>query len=230
MYPLGRLLSVNPSSLAVSLVSVILFPVHSCRLWRSLCPSCSWIWGFLGAFSWQHPEHSWRPKSSLGSHTFRVWWIRKAKYCLHWAHVGALITRLHYWGCGWAGASSRKLNRRYIVSYGSFFIILCELLIATEELTYWTEILSGYFAAIVGGLWPSMTKSLILINTAGYVIPGYSSLLFCKVSHPTCLIRCHIRGFIMLSFMILIRRCRSFVFLMIDFLAQVVFFLFYKFF
>ncbi|KAL8151334.1 hypothetical protein V2J09_021142 [Rumex salicifolius] len=40
--------------------------------------------------------------------------------------------------------------------------------------------MGGYLAALVGGLWPSLTKSVILINTAGDVIPGYSSLLFSK--------------------------------------------------
>lgn len=40
--------------------------------------------------------------------------------------------------------------------------------------------MGGYFASLVGGLWPSLTKSVILINTAGDVIPGYSSLLFSK--------------------------------------------------
>lgn len=40
----------------------------------------------------------------------------------------------------------------------------------------------GYFISIVGGLWPSLVKSIVLMNTAGDVIPGYSSLLFFKVS------------------------------------------------
>ncbi|XP_074355151.1 uncharacterized protein LOC141693864 isoform X2 [Apium graveolens] len=35
--------------------------------------------------------------------------------------------------------------------------------------------LGGYFVAIVAGLWPALVKSLILLNSAGFVIPGYSS-------------------------------------------------------
>ncbi|XP_021730318.1 uncharacterized protein LOC110697260 [Chenopodium quinoa] len=40
--------------------------------------------------------------------------------------------------------------------------------------------IGGYFTSIVGGLWPSLVKSIILMNTAGDVFPGYSSLLFFK--------------------------------------------------
>ncbi|XP_010671998.2 uncharacterized protein LOC104888671 [Beta vulgaris subsp. vulgaris] len=40
--------------------------------------------------------------------------------------------------------------------------------------------IGGYFISIVGGLWPSLVKSIVLMNTAGDVIPGYSSLLFFK--------------------------------------------------
>ncbi|XP_074561653.1 uncharacterized protein LOC141817941 isoform X2 [Curcuma longa] len=35
--------------------------------------------------------------------------------------------------------------------------------------------LGGYFAAIVAGLWPSLVKSVVLINTAGLIVPSYSS-------------------------------------------------------
>lgn len=36
--------------------------------------------------------------------------------------------------------------------------------------------LGGYFVAIIAGLWPALVKSVILLNTAGFVIPGYSSV------------------------------------------------------
>ncbi|GAB2294093.1 hypothetical protein Dimus_028310 [Dionaea muscipula] len=38
----------------------------------------------------------------------------------------------------------------------------------------------GYLVAIVGALWPALAKSIILMNTAGFIIPEYSSLLFSK--------------------------------------------------
>lgn len=41
--------------------------------------------------------------------------------------------------------------------------------------------LLGYFAALVAGLWPSLVKSVVLINTAGSVIPGYSSVQLTEV-------------------------------------------------
>ncbi|KAK3040099.1 hypothetical protein RJ639_027825 [Escallonia herrerae] len=35
----------------------------------------------------------------------------------------------------------------------------------------------GYFVAIVAGLWPALAKSVVLLNSAGNVVPGYSSVL-----------------------------------------------------
>lgn len=40
----------------------------------------------------------------------------------------------------------------------------------------------GYIIAIVARLWPALVKSVVLINSGGNVIPGYSSVLFAKVS------------------------------------------------
>ncbi|CAK9161064.1 unnamed protein product [Ilex paraguariensis] len=36
--------------------------------------------------------------------------------------------------------------------------------------------IGGYFVSIVAGLWPALAKSVVLINTAGNVVPGYSSV------------------------------------------------------
>ncbi|XP_058085009.1 uncharacterized protein LOC131232641 [Magnolia sinica] len=36
--------------------------------------------------------------------------------------------------------------------------------------------IGGYFVALVAGLWPVLAKSVVLINTAGSVIPGFSSV------------------------------------------------------
>ncbi|KAK9291932.1 hypothetical protein L1049_019884 [Liquidambar formosana] len=36
--------------------------------------------------------------------------------------------------------------------------------------------IGGYFVAILAGLWPTLAKSIVLINSAGNVIPGYSSV------------------------------------------------------
>ncbi|XWS61020.1 hypothetical protein CRYUN_Cryun07bG0089900 [Craigia yunnanensis] len=38
--------------------------------------------------------------------------------------------------------------------------------------------IGGYFVAIVASLWPTLVKSVILINSAGNVIPGFSSQRF----------------------------------------------------
>ncbi|CAL5323032.1 unnamed protein product [Camellia sinensis] len=38
--------------------------------------------------------------------------------------------------------------------------------------------MGGYFVAIVAGLWPAVGKSVVLINTAGNVVPRYSSVPF----------------------------------------------------
>ncbi|KAF3324987.1 Pheophytinase [Carex littledalei] len=36
--------------------------------------------------------------------------------------------------------------------------------------------LGGYISSIVAGVWPSLAKSLVLINTAGIVVPSYTSI------------------------------------------------------
>ncbi|CAA6656217.1 unnamed protein product [Spirodela intermedia] len=36
--------------------------------------------------------------------------------------------------------------------------------------------IGGYFVALVAGLWPDLAKTVVLMNTAGSVIPGYSSV------------------------------------------------------
>ncbi|KAL8552576.1 hypothetical protein ACS0TY_001314 [Phlomoides rotata] len=36
--------------------------------------------------------------------------------------------------------------------------------------------IGGYTAAIVAGLWPSLAKSVVLMNSAGNIVPGYSPL------------------------------------------------------
>lgn len=39
----------------------------------------------------------------------------------------------------------------------------------------------GYFVAIVAGRWPAVAKSVVLINSAGNVVPQYSSVHLSKV-------------------------------------------------
>lgn len=34
----------------------------------------------------------------------------------------------------------------------------------------------GYFVSIVAGLWPALARSVVLLNSAGHYIPGYSSV------------------------------------------------------
>ncbi|XP_038970624.1 uncharacterized protein LOC120103895 isoform X2 [Phoenix dactylifera] len=36
--------------------------------------------------------------------------------------------------------------------------------------------IGGYFVSIVAGLWPALAKSLVLLNTAGSIVPSYSSI------------------------------------------------------
>ncbi|CAI9771843.1 unnamed protein product [Fraxinus pennsylvanica] len=40
--------------------------------------------------------------------------------------------------------------------------------------------IGGYFVAIIAGLWPALAKSVVLINSAGEIIPGYSALRYSK--------------------------------------------------
>ncbi|RWR87524.1 6-4DNA photolyase [Cinnamomum micranthum f. kanehirae] len=45
--------------------------------------------------------------------------------------------------------------------------------------------IGGYFVALVAGLWPALVKSVVLINTAGSVIPGYSSVQLAEGSQTS---------------------------------------------
>ena len=40
----------------------------------------------------------------------------------------------------------------------------------------------GYIGAIAARFWHALVKSIVLINSAGNVVPGYSSVPFTKVS------------------------------------------------
>lgn len=56
------------------------------------------------------------------------------------------------------------------------------MLSCSPSITYCHDLLSaGYFVAIVACLWPAVVKSVVLINSAGNVIPEYSLLQFSNV-------------------------------------------------
>lgn len=40
---------------------------------------------------------------------------------------------------------------------------------------------AGFTTTVVAGLWPSLVKSLVLLNTAGKVVPDYKNLTYNKV-------------------------------------------------
>lgn len=44
-----------------------------------------------------------------------------------------------------------------------------------------SPLFEGYFVAILARLWPALAKSVVLINSAGEIIPGYSALPYPKV-------------------------------------------------
>jgi hypothetical protein len=54
------------------------------------------------------------------------------------------------------------------------------------SLNEWTDdnigLDAGYMTTIVAGLWPSLVTGLVLLNTAGRVIPDYKALTYNKVS------------------------------------------------
>lgn len=45
---------------------------------------------------------------------------------------------------------------------------------------------AGYFVAILACFWPALAKSVVLINSAGNTVPGYSFVTFNKVSPQNC--------------------------------------------
>ncbi|XP_020091424.1 uncharacterized protein LOC109712329 isoform X2 [Ananas comosus] len=45
--------------------------------------------------------------------------------------------------------------------------------------------IGGYIVAIVAGLWPALVQSLVLINTAGSIVPSYSSVPLIEEERPS---------------------------------------------
>ncbi|KAK9059664.1 hypothetical protein SSX86_020368 [Deinandra increscens subsp. villosa] len=68
----------------------------------------------------------------------------------------------------------------------------------------------GYFVSIVAGLWPALARSLVLLNSAGHYIPGYSSVPPFKERKSTGIAWLGARGlsfYLRLSFRNLVKRC-----------------------
>ncbi|XP_071732695.1 uncharacterized protein [Rutidosis leptorrhynchoides] len=68
----------------------------------------------------------------------------------------------------------------------------------------------GYFVSIVAGLWPTLAKSVLLLNSAGHYIPGYSSVPSSKERKSTGIAWFGARGlsfYLRLSFRNLVKRC-----------------------
>ncbi|KAJ0918656.1 putative alpha/beta hydrolase-1, DNA photolyase, rossmann-like alpha/beta/alpha sandwich [Helianthus annuus] len=68
----------------------------------------------------------------------------------------------------------------------------------------------GYFVSIVAGLWPALAKSVVLLNSAGHYIPGYSSVPPSKERKTTGIAWLGARGlsfYLRLSFRNLVKRC-----------------------
>lgn len=61
----------------------------------------------------------------------------------------------------------------FLTCYHVPLCMLCNLI--------WYSWIPGYFVSIVAGVWPAVAKSLVLINTAGNVVPQYSSVPFSQV-------------------------------------------------
>ncbi|KAI3735168.1 hypothetical protein L6452_14657 [Arctium lappa] len=68
----------------------------------------------------------------------------------------------------------------------------------------------GYFVSIVAGLWPALARSVVLLNSAGHYIPGYSSVPPFKERKTTGVAWLGARGlsfYLRLSFRNLVKRC-----------------------
>lgn len=100
--------------------------VHSSRQWRPCSSSCSWFWGFLGAFPRQYWQHCWWWISSLGCYSFRFWEVRKTKYYIYWVILGRITERFCCWCCKRTCSSCWQLLRWYVLACALFWSILLE--------------------------------------------------------------------------------------------------------
>ncbi|PWA40233.1 DNA photolyase, N-terminal [Artemisia annua] len=68
----------------------------------------------------------------------------------------------------------------------------------------------GYFVSIVAGLWPDLVKSVVLLNSAGHYVPGYSSVPPSKERKTSGIAWLGARGllfYLRLSLRNLVKRC-----------------------
>ena len=171
--------------------------VHFCWQRRSSCSSCAWFWSFPGAFSWQYRQHCWYGPPSLGNYSCWVWEIRETKCQLFRTFLVRVSERLYYWCCEGTCSSCWQLYWRYRFYYKITIQMKGHTIFAQNNLTEvitkscWNhnrpQIFSGYICAIAAGLWPSLAKSLVLLNSAGSVVPNYS---FVPLSEVRQLIFC----------------------------------------
>ena len=174
--------------------------VHFCWQRRSSCSSCAWFWSVPGAFSWQYRQHCWYGPPSLGNYSCWLWKIRETKCQLFRTFLVRVTERLYYWCCEGTCSSCWQLYWRYRFYYKITIQMKGHTIFAQNNLnqvitkSWWShnrpQIFSGYICAIAAGLWPSLAMSLVLLNSAGSVVPNYSfvplsevrQLIFCILS------------------------------------------------
>ncbi|KAA8539813.1 hypothetical protein F0562_026505 [Nyssa sinensis] len=152
---------------------------------------CSMEWYWLMASKGQ--------KIDEGTHSIRVWrWNGHLIQYTVAGHEGPAILLVHGFGASLEhyrdniNGIAKGGNRVWAITLLGFGgsekpnVVYTELMWAELLRDFIIEVvgepvhlagnsLGGYFVAIVAGLWPALAKSVVLINSAGNVVPGYSS-------------------------------------------------------
>ncbi|KAL1813856.1 hypothetical protein DCAR_0626239 [Daucus carota subsp. sativus] len=139
-----------------------------------------------------------------GNHNIRIW--RWNGYLIQYTvagHKGPAILLVHGFGAFWehyrdnVTSIAGDKNRVWAITLLGFGrsekpnVVYTELMWAELVRDFIVEVvgeqvhlvgnsLGGYFVAIIAGLWPALVKSVILLNSAGFVIPGFSSMTSSK--------------------------------------------------
>ncbi|XP_024379192.1 uncharacterized protein [Physcomitrium patens] len=134
---------------------------------------CSWRWrGYLIQYSTSGDEG---PAVVL-IHGFGAFWEHYRDNIRGLAEKGNRVWGLTMVGFGRSEKPSIPYTELLLAELVRDFIIE----VVKEPATLAGNSIGGYTTCVVAGLWPSIVRSLVLLNSAGQVVPNYTSLQYRK--------------------------------------------------
>ncbi|KAJ7515707.1 hypothetical protein O6H91_22G024300 [Diphasiastrum complanatum] len=137
--------------------------------------SRTWIWR---GFFIQYTAHGEQGQAVVLVHGFGAFWEHFRQNIKELAKMQKRVWAISLLGFG----KSEKPNVLYTELLWAELVRDFIMDVVQEPVSLAGNSIGGYIVALVAGLWPSLVRSLILLNPAGRVIPEYAS---CKYLKPT---------------------------------------------